>query len=124
MSLRVRLLSIFTGLLLLGGQAVAGQSIVIHVPADYSTIQAAINAAGNGDVIQVSPGTYTENLNFLGKAIQVTGLQGPTATIIDGNQAGSVVSFVSGEGPQSVLSGFTLQNGKAGGSPGLRGGGV
>jgi hypothetical protein len=124
MSLSVRLLSIVTGLLLLGGQAVAGPSTVIQVPADYPTIQAAINAAGNGDAIQVSPGTYVENLNFLGKAIQVIGLQGPAVTVIDGNQAGSVVSFVSGEGPQSVLSGFTLQNGKASGSPGLRGGGI
>src|SRR5262249_32690950 len=41
-----------------------------------------------------------------------------------GNQAGSVVSFVSGEGLQSMLSGFTLRNGKAAGSAGYRGGGI
>src|SRR5262249_46413017 len=50
--------------------------------------------------------------------------QGAQVTVIDGNQAGSVVLFVSGEGSQSVLSGFTLRNGKASGSPGLRGGGI
>src|SRR5258708_6707774 len=33
----------------------------IHVPADYPTIQAAINAASDGDSILVSDGTYTEN---------------------------------------------------------------
>src|SRR5216117_3331126 len=48
---------------------------VIHVPADQPTIQAAINAAVNGDTVQVSPGTYIENINFLGKAITVAGDQ-------------------------------------------------
>src|SRR5262249_1372166 len=59
-----------------------------------------------------------------GKAIRVASDQGAEVTVIDGNQAGSVVSFTSGEGPQSVLSGFTLRNGKAGTSPALRGGGI
>jgi hypothetical protein len=103
--------------------SVAAQATVIKVPADYATIQAAINAAASGDTIEVAPGTYVENLNFLGKAIRVTSEQGPQATIIDGNQNGSVVVFVSNEGPQSVLNGFTIRNGNATGSA-LRGGGV
>src|SRR5262245_36583133 len=121
---RLPLLSVIVVALLLGGQAAARQTAVIHVPADYATIQGAINAAANGDTIQVAPGTYVENLNFLGKAIRVTSDQGPEVTVVDGNQAGSVVSFVSGEGLQSVLNGFTLQHGKAGVSPGLDGGGI
>ena len=124
MSSRLQLWSTIIGVLLLGGQAAARPAVVTHVPADYPTIQGAINAAVNGDTIQVAPGTYVENLNFLGKAIRVTSDQGAELTVIDGNQAASVVSFVSGEGPQSVLSGFTLQHGKAAGSPGLRGGGI
>ena len=40
----------------------------IHVPADQVTIQAAINAASNGDTVVVEPGTYVEKINFLGKA--------------------------------------------------------
>jgi hypothetical protein len=124
MSSRLQLLSTIIGVLLLGGQAAARQAVVTHVPADYPTIQGAINAAVNGNTIQVAPGTYVENLNFLGKAIRVTSDEGAEVTVIDGSQAGSVVSLVSGEGPQSVLSGFTLQHGKAAGSPGLRGGGI
>jgi parallel beta-helix repeat protein len=100
------------------------QAAVIRVPADQPTIQAGIAAAAHGDTVQVAPGTYVENLNFLGKAIRVTSEQGPQVTIVDGNQAGSVVAFVSGEGPQSVLNGFTVRNGRAAGSPGLRGGGI
>jgi Right handed beta helix region len=75
------------------------------------SIQAAINAAVNGDRIVVEPGRYLENLNFLGKAISVESEQGAAVTIIDGRNAGSVVVFQSGEGRDSVLRGFTLTNG-------------
>ena len=104
--------------------AVGAQAAVIRVPTDQPTIQAAIGAAANGDTIQVDPGTYVENINFLGKAIRVMSDQGPQVTVIDGNQAGPVVTFNSSEGSQSVLNGFTLRNGKAGVSPALRGGGI
>src|SRR5262245_61546399 len=125
MSLRFRVqLFMILGLLLLGEPAAALQLVPIHVPADYPTIQSAISAAANGDTIQVAPGTYVENLSFLGKAIRLFSDQGSEVTVIDGNQAGPVVSFTSGEGPQSVLRGFTLRNGKAGVSPALRGGGI
>jgi hypothetical protein len=83
----------------------------IRVPADQPTIQAAITAASNGDTVQVAPGTYIENLNFLGKAVRVTSEQGPAVTTVDGNQAGPVITFASGEGRQSVLEGFTIRNG-------------
>jgi len=83
----------------------------IHVPADQPTIQAGINAAKNGDKVLVAPGTYVENINFMGKAITVTSSGGPKVTTIDGNATNPVAVFVSGEGPKSVLSRFTLQNG-------------
>jgi hypothetical protein len=84
----------------------------IHVPGDQPTIQSAINAAKNGDTVLVSSGTYTENINFGGKAITVTSASGPSVTILDGGANGSVVTFNTGEGLASVLNGFTIQNGK------------
>ena len=83
----------------------------IDVPEDYSAIQRAIVAAANGDTIRVAPGTYHENIDFLGKAIRVLGTDGPDVTILDGNQLGSVVMFQQGEGPDSVLEGFSIVNG-------------
>jgi Bacterial Ig domain/Right handed beta helix region len=84
------------------------------VPKDQPTIQSAINAAINGDTALVAPGTYAENINFNGKAITVKSESGPQNTIIDGGKLGSVVTFTSGEGRDSILNGFTLQNGSAG----------
>jgi FG-GAP-like repeat/Right handed beta helix region/FG-GAP repeat len=106
------------------------EASTLNVPQDFPTIQAAINAAQNGDAVLVSPGTYVENINFLGKAITVMSVQGPTQTIIDGGTQctqppcrRTVVTFASGEGRESVLSGFTLRNG-GGDSSTFDGGGI
>src|SRR5438105_6828191 len=96
----------------------------IHVPADQPTIQAAINAAANGDTVLVAPGTYRENINFMGKAITVTSSGGPSVTTIDGGAAGSVVTFTSNEGTNSVLSGFTITNGLGSDNGNGNGGGI
>jgi hypothetical protein len=83
----------------------------IYVPDDYATIQEAINAVANGDTIIVKPGTYVELIDFSGKAITLRSEQGADFTIIDGNFAGTVVRCESGEGPDTILDGFTICNG-------------
>ncbi|MGN7917877.1 proprotein convertase P-domain-containing protein [Lysobacter sp. 22409] len=91
----------------------AAAQTTLRVPADYPTIQAAINAAVAGDTVLVSPGSYPERLNYDGKAITVISEGGPATTIIDGGNSGNVLVFDSGEGPASRLEGFTVKNGRA-----------
>ncbi len=110
--LRSGLLSL-TALILLGLIPHTARAATINVPADQPTIQAAINAASNGDTVLVAPGTYHENINFMGKAITVTSSGGPSVTTINGGAVGSVVSIDTSEGTNSVLSGFTIRNGSA-----------
>ena len=80
-------LAVLAVLCLLGARTAGADTI--HVPRDYPTIQEAIDNAQNGDCILVEPGTYVENLNFLGKAITVRGEGGPEETTIraSGNQS-------------------------------------
>jgi parallel beta-helix repeat protein len=89
----------------------SAQASIINVPAQQPTIQDGINAANPGDTVLVAPGTYTENINFMGKAITVISSGGAKVTIIDGGQISSVATLAGGETLSSILSGFTLQNG-------------
>jgi len=87
-------------------------------PADFSTIQGAIDAAVDGTVIIAAPGYYVENISFNGKNIVLTSIDPDNSTIvsntiIDGNSNGSVVTFTGTEGPGCLLTGFTITNGKA-----------
>jgi hypothetical protein len=80
------------------------------------SIQAAIDAASNGDTIVVEEGTYFENVNFRGKNIVLTSTDPNNpdivaSTIIDGMGNGSVVTFNSGEDANCVLSGLTITGG-------------
>ena len=86
----------------------------------YKTIQFAITKSQSADTVLVNPGTYTENINFLGKDIIVasktltTGNKSYVAsTIIDGSSDDeSVVTFKNNETLAAMLLGFTIQNGR------------
>lgn len=96
----------------------------------YSNIQAAIEAAENGDTVLVYPNTYVvypdgaaDRLNFGGKRITVTSTDPTNAavvasTIIELAESGpyqtcmSIVLFEHGEGRSSVLRGFTIRKGR------------
>ena len=86
----------------------------------WSTIQAAINAAVDGDEIEVSSGTYNEQVtidcNIIIRSTEPTNEAVVEATIIDGNYAGTVVTFVrhrttGANLATAKLSGLSIVNG-------------
>lgn len=83
---------------------------IIKVPEDYTTIQEAINQSNPGDTIQVSSGTYQENL-FINKTLTLIG-EDKNNTILEGYMCGGTV--IQANSTTVNISGFTIQNGSNG----------
>jgi hypothetical protein len=112
----------------------------------FDMIQEGINQAEYGNSVVVLPGVYFENINLQGKHITVTALdsddpiqaginantvttldtENPNQagfiadTVINGNDAGTVVTFDSGEDANCILSGFTITRGYADAGGGIQ----
>ncbi|KPJ57045.1 hypothetical protein AMJ49_02715 [Parcubacteria bacterium DG_74_2] len=91
----------------------------------YFSLQEAINSASDGDTIQVSQGTYLENITIaVPKALTLQGGWNQeftsrdddnSLTVIDGMGKGSVLSIHANPGETITLTieGFTIRNSKA-----------
>ncbi len=113
---------VFVILLFFFGRA---HGVIISVPGDSSTIQAAINGASSGDTVLVEEEHYYERLNFLGKDIFLTSMYlytGDTltiqSTIIDADTAvlgpadtACAIILCNHETGNAAIQGFTIQNG-------------
>lgn len=88
----------------------------VMVPLHYSTIQEAIeNVPDENATIDVAPGVYTENIDFLGKTLRLIGAgntESGDTTFLEPAVAGNpTVLIMNGEGEGTELSGFTIRDG-------------
>jgi Lectin C-type domain/Dockerin type I domain len=87
-----------------------------RVPAEFATIQAAIDAVAAGEhrVVLVAPGVYHESFELDGKDVLVLGAAGGT-TILDGTGlATSIARFTGGEPATAGVARLVFRNGTAG----------
>ncbi len=83
---------------------------IIRVPTDSSTIQGAINMANQGDTIQVSAGTFRENV-VINKTVSLIGFAA-NATFIKATD--TLKPALDVRANNVSISGFTVQNGLIG----------
>ncbi len=83
----------------------------IRVPADYATIQGAVDAASNGNTILVSSGTYTENVD-VDKQVIIRSENGYGSTTVVAVNASDHVFDVQAD--YVTIDGFTIYGATAG----------
>ena len=93
----------------------------------FKTIRQGVSVAGEGHSVIVAEGVYRETLQLTGRNIILTSRSPNSArviarTVIDGNQAGSVITFAGTENAMCLLAGFTIRNGKGSEGGGINGG--
>ena len=86
--------------------------INVKVPGDFRSIQDAIDAAQDGDIIQVGPGVYSETLKIVNKSLTLKG-SGRDTTIINGRNQNQLPTVFIDTGNVDI-SGFTIRNGNWG----------
>ena len=116
-------------ILLLAGMAMSppARADVIDVPGDQPTIQAAIDIAADGDVIEIAAGVYSpaSTIDTLGKAVTLRGEvdeDGMSLVSIDGRNEIRLVRCFSGEGKDTVFEHLVFTAGFVSGR--VKGGGV
>jgi hypothetical protein len=79
--------------------------------ADFTQIQAAIDAAVSGDVIAVEPCVYHERLDLNAKSLEIYGTGGSAVTILDADAGGTAINVELGEGLGTRIAGMTVIDG-------------
>ena len=84
-----------------GAEAGTDHYVVADGSGDYESIQAAVDAAEDGDSVLIASGTYTESV-LVDKDLVIAGLGGSPATVI---------VHIPDDGPTGLFKGMSLQYG-------------
>ena len=116
-------LLMITASLVLCGAAQAATLDVCPTGCTYSSIQDAIDASSDGDVIEIAAGTYYEyEVNPGGRAITIRGAtngDGTSVVTIDAQGNGSVLLCDSGETESMRFENLIITGGSAAGGGGM-----
>jgi predicted outer membrane repeat protein len=83
----------------------------LNVPAEFNTIQEAVEQSIDGDTILVAAGTYYGSVDPQGRAITVIGTGAEGTVILDGQDENGLIKCLNGEGEDTVFVNLVLQNG-------------
>jgi hypothetical protein len=95
-----------------------------HVPVDYPTIQAAVDAAGDGDTILIADGVYSGPGNIsiqwdaTIKHLVIMSENGRDHCTIDCMEEGRGFTLKNGQDHRDVIDGLTITNGNEGNTAG------
>ena len=98
------------------GEEIGEESAAVTVCG--TSIQAAIDDAPSGAVINICAGVYEERLVVNGKALTLRGPDGAANTIIDGGASGRVLDVNNAPGAGVTVRTLTLRNGRTTGTGG------
>ncbi len=95
-------------------QAGVSAAVTIRVPADYTTIQAALDVAGPGDVIEVASSVYYEKIEFpssgaVGNPITLTAAPGQTPVLDGTGVSGENMVLIDSQSYVAIV-GFVIRN--------------
>jgi hypothetical protein len=82
----------------------------VSVPTQFSTIQQGVDSVCEGGVVQVSAGTYKEDVKLIDGDISLLGVDGPEATTIL-STGGTAIAAGGGD---VTVDGFTVEGGSGG----------
>ncbi len=106
-----RIISVRIAVVFVLAVSAMSQGASINVPADYDTIQKAINAAGANDTINVSPGNYNENLTINKANLIFIGANAGIPGSSERSDESNIIGYVKIVSNGISLNGFKITDG-------------
>lgn len=88
----------------------------VHVINPTNNIQATVNAAASGDTIQLTPGTYNQTVDIVGKSLTLEGTDPATTIVSAAFLNNTVIRVTNAPAPGLIVRNLTIRDGRATGT--------